>query len=304
MNQSDIWKVTPVEVPIEVTFLVLMCVVGTFGNILTFTATFRSKKLRTPLHLILAVAMVTDMVICGIDLPFVTYGTILGRWDLPQTLCQFVGVLLLIAAGASLVLNVVIALNRVLGCFPQSKICRNLSTQRATKMCIIIAIFYTIGLLSPIIIGYLEIDYLLPYGTCLISNNNPMDVLAVYLTVVGALGAYSCTIIIALMYIIIFVRLKLQAINVATNNKKKCYLKATRNMVILYIFYVICWTPDVLHNKIDVMLEAPVWVTRSVTIILKPVTIIINTIYIKLTDSVTKSSILLSAKYQIQRGRK
>ena len=101
MNQSDIWKVTPVEVPIEVTFLVLMCVVGTFGNILTFTATFRSKKLRTPLHLILAVAMVTDMVICGIDLPFVTYGTILGRWDLPQTLCQFVGVLLLLAAGAS-----------------------------------------------------------------------------------------------------------------------------------------------------------------------------------------------------------
>ena len=138
-------------------------------------------------------------------------------------------------------------------------------------MCIIIAIFYTIGLLSPIIIGYLEIDYLLPYGTCLISNNNPMDVLAVYLTVVGALGAYSCTLIIALMYIIIFVRLKLQAINVATNNKKKCYLKATRNMVILYIFYVICWTPDVLHNKIDVMLEAPVWVTRSVTVILKPI---------------------------------
>ena len=271
MNQSDIWRVTPVEVPIEVTFLVLMCVVGTFGNILTFTATFRSKKLRTPLHLILSVAMVADMVICGINAPFVIYGTILGRWDLHEKLCQFIGVLLQIAAGVSLVLNVVIALNRVSGCFPHIKICRKLSSPKATKVCITLAIFYTIGLLSPIIFGYLKIDYLLPYGTCLISNDNPLDVLADYLTVIGALGAYSSIIIIALMYISIFIRLKVQSTSIAVKNKKKGYMKATRNMVILYIFYVICWTPDVLHNKIDVMLEAPVWVTRSVTIIRKPV---------------------------------
>ena len=54
--------------------------------------------------------MVADMVICGIELPFIIYGTVLGRWDLPYILCSLIGVLLYFAAGTSLRLSVVIPL--------------------------------------------------------------------------------------------------------------------------------------------------------------------------------------------------
>ena len=262
MNQSDIWRVTPVEVPIEVTFLVLMCVVGTFGNILTFSATFRSKKLRTPLHLILFVAMVADMVICGIELPFIIYGTVLGRWDLPYILCSIIGVLLYFAAGASLLLSVVIAFNRLLGCFPESRACQKLSKAKGTVSGIVFAIVYTFALLSPIIVGYIKVDYFLPYGACLITNDNPIDILIDYITALGALGSYSCISVTAFIYLIIFVRLRMQSVNFGVKKKKTSYIKATRNMAILYIFYVICWAPDIIHNNVDILLEAPVWVTR------------------------------------------
>ena len=264
MNQSDIWRVTPVEVPIEVTFLVLMCVVGTFGNILTFTGTFRSKKLRTPLHLILAIAMVADLVICGIDLPFIIYGTILGRWDLPYILCSFIGVLLYIAAGASLLLSVVIAFNRLLGCFPANRVCQKLSKTKATIFGIIGALVYDFALLSPIIVGYISVDYLVPYGACLITNDNPMNVLVDYVTALGALGAYSCVTITALIYLIIFIRLRTQSVNFGVNKKRATYIKGTRNMALLFIFYVLCWSPDIIHNNVDVTLKAPVWVTRYI----------------------------------------
>ena len=168
----------------------------------------------------------------------------LGRWELPNILCSFIGVLLYIAAGASLLLSVVTAFNRLLGCFPERRLCQNLSTSKATITGIVGAIVYDSALLSPIIVGYISVGYLLPYGACLITNDNPINVLVDYLTALGALG------------------LRTQSVNFGVNKRKATYIKATRNMALLFIFYVLCWSPDIIHNNVDVTLKAPVWVTR------------------------------------------
>ena len=89
--------------------------------------------------------MVADLVICGIELPFIIYGTVLGRWDLPYILCSVIGVLLYFAAGTSLRLSVVIAFNRLLGCFPESRVCQKLSeAKKATRNMAIPYITYVI----------------------------------------------------------------------------------------------------------------------------------------------------------------
>ena len=185
----------------------------------------------------------------------------LGRWDLPYIFCSIIGVLLYIAAGASLLLSVVTAFNRLLGCFPERKLCQNLSTNKATITGIVGAIVYDSALLSPIIVGYISVGYFMPYGACLITNDNNMNVLVDNIAALGALGAYSCVTITAFIYLIIFIRLRTQSINFGVN-KRATYIKATRNMALLFIFYVLCWSPDIIHNNVDVTLKAPVWVTR------------------------------------------
>ena len=262
-RNTPLGTVSPTEVALEVTVLITLSLVGTVGNSLTLAASVTSPSLRTPLHMLLGHLMLCDLLLCSFVIPFIIYGTVNQGWYLPQGFCHFIGTVGWMVAHSAVHNTTLVALNRTSSCFPGHYLCAKLSTHRATGIYIIILWIFTFVISTPILFNILKVDYSLPYGTCVISNNNPLETLKMYVWMLGSSSSFVPITLTAILYITIFTRLALQKANFTHPHSRNMFVKVTKTMLLMFIWLCLCWLPESIHSFVDILAKAPYWVTRT-----------------------------------------
>ncbi|XP_033102239.1 melatonin receptor type 1B-like [Anneissia japonica] len=142
----------------HITFLIIISIVGLFGNLLTIIAILRTNKLRITANYFLVNLAIADVVICTFVCPFYLLALFHRKWPLADRFCAAIGGISCIVLAASVLSLLAISINRYF-CIVKNKLyAKYYSTQRTIWHCVIVWIASVISI-SPTLGGLGEFGF-------------------------------------------------------------------------------------------------------------------------------------------------
>ncbi|XP_071944254.1 octopamine receptor beta-2R-like [Antedon mediterranea] len=144
LNGSDnVTNTEPQEeqvIPIvESIILIILCVVGLFGNVLTIAAIVRTNKLRITANYFLVNLALADIIVCVIVEPFYLLTLFSGRWPFSSnTFCVILAGISIITLSSSVLNLLAIAVNRYFCIVQNQRYATLYTTRRTVFYCVMI----------------------------------------------------------------------------------------------------------------------------------------------------------------------
>ena len=244
---------SPLQVGVEVTFAVLICVACIVGNSLVVIAIHRTPCLNTITNMLVENLAWTDISMATLHLPFWIVSLYSGQWPLGHLACRFVGFSELVFGTASLQTMAGIAVNRYFSIVKRNLYVKYFSDHKTTYLIIAFSWIVPVFVCSPPLYGWGTIEFSDKFTDCTMGwNVNDISYIAYILT----LSILTTIIIIICCYFAIFRFVRRSSRQIQThiqseihNNQHINTTTAKRETKIIKIFvavvgvYVLCWTP-------------------------------------------------------------
>lgn len=254
---------SPLQVGIEVTIAVLICVVCIVGNSLVVIAIHRTPRLNTITNMLVENLAWSDIFMATLHLPFWIASMYSGQWTLGHVTCRLAGFSELVFGTASLQTMAGIAINRYFSIVKRNLYVKYFSDRKTTYLIIALSWIVPVFVCSPPLYGWGSIQYSEKFTDCTLGwNVNDISYIALLLTI----AILTTMIVIICCYIAIFkfVRRSSRQIqgHIQSENHDNQHISTTttnRETKIIKIFvavvcvYVICWTPVCVVGIFEVM---------------------------------------------------
>lgn len=242
-----------IQVGIEVTIAVLICIACIVGNSLVVLAIHRTPHLNTITNMLVENLAWTDISMATLHLPFWIVSMCSGKWLLGHVACRFVGFFELVFGTASLQTMAGIAINRYFSIVKRNLYAKYFSDRKTTYVIIIASWIIPIFVCSPPLYGWGTIEFSDKFTDCTMGwNMQDISYIAFLLSV--AILITMIIIIFCYSAIFKFVRRSSrqiqnhfqlenrnnQHITMATTNREAKIIKV---FVAVVCVYVLCWTP-------------------------------------------------------------
>ncbi|XP_071944255.1 uncharacterized protein [Antedon mediterranea] len=163
MNGSDnVTNIEPQEgqviAIVESIILIILCVVGFFGNLLTIVAIVRTNKLRITANYFLVNLALADMIVCVIVEPFYLLGLFYRKWPLSDMFCATISGISIITLSSSVLNLVAIAVNRYFCIVQNQRYATLYTTNRTIFYCVMIWVV-SFTLIMPASFGFGEFGF-------------------------------------------------------------------------------------------------------------------------------------------------
>ncbi|XP_071944066.1 melatonin receptor type 1A-like [Antedon mediterranea] len=156
---------TQVLLIVEIIILIILCVVGLFGNLLTIVAIVRTNKLRITENYFLVNLALADIIVCVIIEPFYLLTLISGRWPFSSnTFCAILAAMAVVALSSSVLNLLAIAVNRYFCIVQNQRYATLYTTRRTIFYCVMIWVGSISSTIIPAGFGILGFDE--PYLGC------------------------------------------------------------------------------------------------------------------------------------------
>ncbi|XP_033102244.1 5-hydroxytryptamine receptor 4-like [Anneissia japonica] len=274
-----------VAICLQVVILIIIGLVGLFGNTLTIIAIVRTKSLRITTNYFLANLAIADILICVIIDPFYIVSLLYRGWPLSGAFCKTVGAITCLTLAASVINLLAISVNRYY-CIVRTKLYASLFNSRRTVMyCLAIwgISFLTIVLPSAGVgdFGFNESQMICAYP--------PTEEAWIYQIVSMVIMFMASTIVILFCYYNIYKKMQdstrrtrststssehISNVNNVVDKKstfarmkshrsanvmvpKTRDIRVAKTLLIVLLTFVICWTPSVTLTVFDKNYMAP-----------------------------------------------
>ncbi|XP_078360765.1 rhodopsin, GQ-coupled-like [Oculina patagonica] len=244
---------SPLQVGIEVTIAVLICVACIVGNSLVVVAIHRTPRLNTITNMLVENLAWTDISMATLHLPFWIASMYSGRWLLGHMACRFVGFFELVFGTASLQTMAGIAINRYFSIVKRNLYTKYFSDRKTTYVIIITSWIIPVFVCSPPLYGWGTIEFSDKFTDCTMGwSMQDISYIAFLLTV--AILITMIIIICCYFAIFRFVRRSSRQIqnhiqSESRNNQHITMGTTKRETKIIKVFvavvcvYALCWTP-------------------------------------------------------------
>ena len=157
---------TPLQVGIEVTIAVLICLACIAGNVTVVIAIHKTPRLKTVTNMLVENLAWTDISMATLHLPFWIMSMSSGRWLLSHVACKIVGFSELVFGVASLQTMAGIALNRYFSIVRRNVFMKYFSDRKATLKIIIVSWVLPVVVCSPPLYGWGTIEFSDKFTDC------------------------------------------------------------------------------------------------------------------------------------------
>lgn len=244
---------TPLQVGIEVTIAVLICLACIIGNLLVVVVIHRTPRLNTITHMLVENLAWTDICMATLHLPFWIMSMRSGRWLLGHAACKIVGFSELVFGVASLQTMAGIAINRYFSVVKRNLYVKYFSDRQATYMIIIASWVIPVLMCSPPLYGWGTIEFSDKFTDCTMGWHT-RDISYIAFLLSGAIVITMIVIICCYFAIFRFVRRSSRQlknhIQVESNRQENSNAVTTKKetkiikvFVAVVFVYVLCWTP-------------------------------------------------------------
>ena len=243
---------TPVQVGIEVTIAVLICIACIIGNLLVVIAIHRTPRLNTITNMLVENLAWTDISMATLHLPFWIVSMRSGQWLLGHVACKFVGFSELVFGTASLQTMAGIAINRYFSIVKRNLYVKYFSDRKTTYAIIIASWTVPVVVCSPPLYGWGTIEFSDKFTDCTMGWY--LDDIS-YITFLLTVAIFITMMIIIYCYFAIFrfVRRSSRQLqthtqlrdrdNLRKNTDTKRETKIIKVFVAVVCVYTLCWTP-------------------------------------------------------------
>lgn len=252
-SEGDPLGRTTLQVGIEVTIAVLICLACITGNSLVVIAIHRTPCLNTITNMLVENLAWTDISMATLHLPFWIASMRSGRWLLSDMACKFVGFSELVFGVASLQTMAGIAFNRYFSIVKRNLYVKYFSNRKTTYVIIIITWILPVLVCSPPLYGWGTIEFSNKFTDCTMGwNIRDISYIAFLLTV----AIVITMIVIICCYFAIFKFVRRSSCQIETHVQAESHRQQHKNAVttkketkIIKVFvavvvvYVLCWTP-------------------------------------------------------------
>ena len=175
---------SPLQVGIEVTIAVLICVACIVGNSLVVIAIHRTARLNTITNMLVENLAWTDISMATLHLPFWIASMSSGEWPFGHVACRFAGFSELVFGTASLQTMAGIAINRYFSIVKRNLYVKYFSDRKTTYLIIAFSWVVPVCVCSPPLYGWGTIEYSDKFTDCTIASNmNDISYIAFLLTI-------------------------------------------------------------------------------------------------------------------------
>ena len=170
---KDLLGRTPLQVGIEVTIAVLICLACIAGNVTVVIAIHKTPRLKTVTNMLVENLAWTDISMATLHLPFWIMSMSSGHWLLSHVACKIVGFSELVFGVASLQTMAGIALNRYFSTVRRNLFIKYFSDRKATLKIIIVSWVLPVVVCSPPLYGWGTIEFSEIFTDCTMGWNIP-----------------------------------------------------------------------------------------------------------------------------------
>ncbi|XP_071509864.1 alpha-1A adrenergic receptor-like [Diadema antillarum] len=184
----------------------VIAMLGIVGNSIVIFAVIASRKLRTVTNVFVIALSITDLLVC-LTLPFQTVAlTSTDGWPLVDWLCAAIGGITSICFGASVLLLVLIAVNRFCVITRPRQTCQRFYKVRNLALMVSFAYLYPLVMFAILpAVGIGQLDYSRPYRICKWDDDHPKSEVNDYI-VAWTFGVSFIVIMACYAHIYVFVR--------------------------------------------------------------------------------------------------
>lgn len=244
---------SPLQLGIEVTIAVLICVTCIVGNSLVVIAIHRTPRLNTITNMLVENLAWTDISMATLHLPFWIASMYSGQWPLGHVACRLVGFSELVFGTASLQTMAGIAINRYFSIVKRNLYVKYFSDRETTYLIIAFSWIVPLIVCSPPLYGWGTIEYSNKFNDCTMGwNVNDISFVVFLLTI----SILTTMIIIICCYFAIFKFVRRSSRQIQNHIQSEIHSNphintttAKRETKIIEVFvavvcvYVLCWTP-------------------------------------------------------------
>lgn len=244
---------TEVQVWLELSLGILICLVAFTGNTLVVIAIHYDRRLNTITNMLIENLAFTDIFMASLHMPFWLISLRYGRWVFGHALCQLVGLTQLIFGISSLFTMTGIAFNRYFNIVRRNLYLKYFSTKKTTYFMILFAWVGPTIATTPQLYGWGEIAYHDLFSDCTCVWNLP-DVS--FIVTLCVMTIFLAAAIITWCYYTIYKTVKASAqrmqghaaksnvqSNASTKASEKTEAKVLKTSFVVVCVYMTCWTP-------------------------------------------------------------
>ena len=257
---------TTVQIGIEISIGIAICLISFLGNVLVVYAIHRDPRLNTITNMLIENLAFSDIFMAVLHMPFWIISLRYGRWIFGHVACQIVGVTQLIFGISSLFTMTGIALNRYFKVVKRNLYLRFFSVRKTTYCVIAFCWLATVIVTTPQLYGWGKIEYHKLFSDCTcvwgLEDISFMLFLCISTIFLAATVTFSC-------YFVIYRTVKASARRVeghSSINSDEKGIKSIENKVlktsfVVVVVYMICWTPLSVIGFIEMFgSTAPRWI--------------------------------------------
>ena len=243
---------TPLQVGIEVTIAVLICIACIVGNSLVVVTIHRNPRLNSITNMLVENLAWTDIIMATLHLPFWIASMRSGQWLFGHLACKFVGFSELVFGTASLQTMAGIAVNRYFSIVKRNYFVKYFSDRKTTYVIIIATWVFPVLVCSPPLYGWGTIEFSGKFTDCTMGWY-VKDIS--YITFLLTVAIFITMSIIIYCYFTIFRFVRQSSRQVQTYNRLRDKLyhqkeattekenKIIKVFVAVVCVYTLCWTP-------------------------------------------------------------
>ncbi|XP_039258949.2 melatonin receptor type 1B-A-like isoform X1 [Styela clava] len=260
ISTVDYWPEFGVLQYFEFSYILLIIILGLFGNIIVISSIVLEKKIHTSGNIFIINLAVADLLVCSITLPSVAVNIIIKSNALSPFLCDIVGYIVTATCACSVCNLCLIAVNRYWAVV-RSASYRRLFTRKIGLTMAISAWIWSILLVSPTVLGWGGLTFDAKALVCGWSDTASLSY-SIFLIFVGVLLPLG---IIAFSYYKIFSTVRASGRwtrNLASNgnslnsgDRKRRSMQRERSLIYTLvstvIVFCVCWSPYAIHVLID-----------------------------------------------------
>jgi len=245
-------------------------------------------------------------------------------------LCEFMGALVTIILGNSLYTQAAIAINRYICILKPAHVYSRLFTKKSVAFSIVVLWIMPVLIVIPGLLGFGGFGYNHMIGSCLILDDSPTLIMVLVVMVIPC--SFPCLVIVVFSYLKIILHFRgitlrvqhriacasnttempkelnaeissdheitlandnHQPTSLHTSQRNKKQMTVVLNLCVVFLLFVICWTPILLLYFLDYHRKVPLWIYRMLFMLSTTDSSVNFFVYVKMNKGFRKTCLLI-----------
>lgn len=247
-----------IEVGIEVSLAILICLTSVSGNSLVVYAIHKDARLNNITNLLIENLAYSDILMATLHMPFWIVSLSYGKWVFGDVVCEVTGVTQLIFGIVSLLTMTAIAINRYLKVCKRHLYTKFFSSRKTTYMIIALCWMFSIAVNTPQLYGWGNITYHVFFTDCTCEWSHP-DISYILFLCITTIFVPATIIFSSYAVIYRTVRASSRRVQGHSNlpnvskGEDKSEAKVLKTSLVVVCVYMVCWTPLSVIGFIEVL---------------------------------------------------